>query len=241
VSELQQRLSDAEHRLHHTERERDEARRSSAETAERSHAAAVEEARRQGGHDHAHRLVHAVRLLDEARSLGEVLDVLGQGAAGDSTRVAVLVAKGNQLVGWTLLGFGEAAPHARDVTVELGGSGLLQSVAASGSAEPRSAADTSEGVGLPAFATEAGDTARSAVALPLVVGGAVVAVLYADHPAAARDIRRLSATLDVLARHASKVLEGLTVHQAVGLSLPARVARASHDAVAGLSHDRSVP
>jgi len=68
-----------------------------------------------------------------------------------------------------------------------------------------------------------------------------VAVLYADHPAGdARDTGRWSLTLDVLARHASKVLEGLTVQQALGLSLPPPMARASNDAVAGLSHDRSV-
>jgi hypothetical protein len=96
-------------------------------------------------------------------------------------------------------------------------------------------------VDLPAFARDGGG-ARFALALPIVVGGAVVAVLYADRPAddAAGDEDRWSATLDVLAHYASKVLEALTVHQAVGLSLPRAVARASHDAVAGLSHDRSL-
>ena len=111
----------------------------------------------------------------------------------------------------------------------------------SGSAESRSSADTTEGAGLPAFARDGGG-ARFSLALPLVVGGAVVVVLYADRPTgdAGGDADRWVATLDVLARHASKVLEALTVEQAVGLSLPLPVARASHDAEAGLGHDRSV-
>jgi hypothetical protein len=191
-------------------------------------------------YDRANRLVHAVRLLDEARSLGEVLDELAQGAAREVDRVAVLLHKGDQLVGWTVIGFGEAAPRARAVTVELANAGFLASVFRTGSAEPGSSADTSEGAGLPAFASEPGGGMRSARALPVIVGGAVVAVLYADHPAgAARDTDRWALTLDVLARHASKVLEGLTVQQALGLSLPPPMARASLDA-AGLSHDRSV-
>jgi hypothetical protein len=44
----------------------------------------------------------------------------------------------------------------------------------------------------------------------------------------------------VLARHASKALETLTVQQVIGLSLPRPLAHPSHDAVAGLRHDRGV-
>jgi hypothetical protein len=199
----------------------------------------VQQRERQSQQEQAARLAQSVRMLDDARSLGEVLEVLGQSAAREAERAAVMVARGTRLVGWTMLGFGDRAPHPDSVTLELEGAGLAGNVVRTGSAESRSAADTSEGVALPPFARDAG--ARDAIALPVHVGGAVVAVLYADTPArdAIRGAAARHSTLDVLARHASKVLEALTVQQAVGLSLPRPMARASHD-VAGLSHDRSV-
>jgi hypothetical protein len=94
---------------------------------------------------------------------------------------------------------------------------------------------------LPPFAREAGGGARNALALPVVVAGAVVAVLYADATSGSpRETEQWPSMLDLLTRHASKVLEALTVQQAIGLSLQRPVARRSHDAVAGLSHDRSM-
>jgi hypothetical protein len=215
VAELQQRLSEAETRLHQTARERDEVRHAE--------------------HDHGSRLAQAVRMLDEATSLGDVLDALAKSASREAERVAVLIARSGALAGWATIGFRDIPP-ARAITVELADAGMLATVFRTGSAEPRSSADISEGAGLPVFAS--GGAARSALALPVVVGGAVVAVLYADRAGAVSEDRRWSQTLDVLARHASKVLEALTVQQAVGMRLPAAAARASHDTVAGLSHDR---
>jgi hypothetical protein len=60
------------------------------------------------------------------------------------------------------------------------------------------------------------------MALPVRVGGEVVAVLYADAPRsdAALSDARWPAVLEVLVRHASRVLEAMTVQQAAGLSLP---------------------
>jgi hypothetical protein len=92
----------------------------------------------------------------------------------------------------------------------------------------------------PPFARTTGGN-RDVLALPVTVGGVVSAVLYADAPASdTRGVERWPSVLDILVRHASKVLEALTVQHAVGLSLPRPLARASHDAVASLSHDRSV-
>ncbi len=246
VAELQQRLTDSEHRLNQTERERDEARRASAVDADRKREDAVRQARassEKGSLEQVLRLVHTVRMLDEARSLVDVLDVLGEGAAGEADRVAVLLVRDDQLAGWRMLGFDAAPPSARAMTLDREGAGFLASVVRSGSAESRSSADTKEGAGLPAFARDGGGGgACVSLALPLIVGGAVVVVLYADRRTGdvGADADRWVATLDVLARHASKVLEALTVQQAVGLSLPLPVARASHDAEAGPGHDRSV-
>jgi hypothetical protein len=50
------------------------------------------------------------------------------------------------------------------------------------------------------------------------VGGSVVAVLYADGPGADKSEKPYwPAFLDVLARHAGRVLETITVRQAAGL------------------------
>jgi hypothetical protein len=52
----------------------------------------------------------------------------------------------------------------------------------------------------------------------VAVGGSVVAVLYADGPVADKSEEPYwPAFLDVLARHAGRVLEGITVRQAAGL------------------------
>ena len=70
------------------------------------------------------------------------------------------------------------------------------------------------------------------MAIPVSVGGEVVAVLYADatrrnegSPGA-----RWPAILEVLTRHASRVLEAMTVQKAAGLSplrTPARGSQAT--------------
>ena len=86
---------------------------------------------------------------------------------------------------------------------------------------------------LPPFAHDAG--ARHALALPIMVGGTVVAVLYGDAPRLDRpsDSSRWPAVLDVLARHASRVLEAMTVQQAAGLSLPRPATRSTHASLPG--------
>ena len=208
---------------------------------DRQQAQAVDQARasaRALDHDHTSRLVHAIRMLDDARSIGEVLEVLTQGAAREADRVAVLVAKGDRLAGWSVAGFGDRAPQPRTLEMDPAHAGLPGTVFRSGAPASRSGADAADTSILPPFALDAGR--RDVLALPVMVGGAAVAVLYAD--ALTTDTRgadRWPSVLDVLARHASRVLEALTVQQAVGLSLPRPMARASHHAVTSLSQDRS--
>ena len=235
VAELERRLAESERRLKDTMREMDEVRRASH---------AVEQARivsQHASHERAVRLVAAIDRLDEARSLSEVLDELGQAAASEAERVAVLVVRDDQLVGWSLLGFGEKAPVPRTVSIDVASAGLAGTVVQTGSAESRNTADKNEEVALPPFARVPGGGTRDALALPVVVGGAVVAVLYADATSGSpRETEEWPSMLDLLARHASKVLEALTVQQAIGLSWPRSVARRSHDVMAGPSHDRSM-
>ncbi|MBI4263838.1 MAG: GAF domain-containing protein [Acidobacteria bacterium] len=183
------------------------------------------------------RLADGVRSLDEARSLGEVLDTLAECAGREVDRVAVLVVKDDRVTGWRLSGFAADAPPARSIGLSLDEAGLAGAVVRTGVAVSRPAAQPGPAdarqPALPPFAQDAGT--RHALALPVIVGGAVAAVLYADAPRleAPSAASRWPAVLDVLVRHASRALEAMTVQQAAGLSLPRPLARGSHAPLPG--------
>ena len=181
----------------------------------------------------AARLADAIRNLDEARGLSEVLERLVQCSRHEVDRAAILLVKGERLAGWRFAGFGAGAPAAKSTDLSVADAGLAGAVLHSGVTASRPA-DASEGQpALPPFARDAGP--RHALALPVRVGGDVVAVLYADAPRldTLSSDARWPAVLEVLARHASRVLEAMTVQQAAGLSLPRPMARGSHTAVPG--------
>jgi len=180
----------------------------------------------------AARLADAIRTLDEARGLSEVLERLVQCSGHEVDRAAVLLVKGERLTGWRLAGFAPGGPSAKSIDLGIEEAGLAGAVLTSGVAASRPS-DAVDGPGLPPFAGHAGD--RHAMALPVRVGGEVVAVLYADAPRVNEPSSdaRWPAILEVLARHASRVLEAMTVQQAAGLSLPRPMARGSHTAVPG--------
>jgi hypothetical protein len=152
-------------------------------------------------------------------------------------RAAVLVVRGDRLRARRLAGFGRAV----DVNLDLDAAGLAGAVVRTGITVSRAAVEPRDEEGtrqpaLPPFAQDAG--ARHAVALPIFVGGQVVAVLYADAPRA--DTRssaaRWPAVLEVLVRHASRALEAITVQQAAGLPIARAAGPASMpggDAAAG--------
>lgn len=73
-----------------------------------------------------------------------------------------------------------------------------------------------EGLDLAAMAASGADYAT----FPIIVGGSVVAILYADVPRADGAPAGRAAMLDVLARHASRLLESMTLHKALGLVPP---------------------
>jgi F0F1-type ATP synthase membrane subunit b/b' len=186
---------------------------------------------------HASSLVDAIRTLDDARALGEVLDALADCAGREVERAAVLLVKGEHLRGWRLTGFPDAGP-AKNIELDLDAAGLAGAVVRTGIAVSRPTVAPGDEQGtrqpaLPPFAQTAG--ARHAMALPIVVGGQVVAVLYADAPRldTPSASSRWPAVLEVLARHGSRALEAMTVQQAAGFSLPRPVARASHAALPG--------
>src|SRR6185503_1635987 len=178
------------------------------------------------------RLADAIRNLDEARGLSEVLERLVQCSGHEVDRAAMLLVKGKRLMGWRLAGFGPGGPPAKSINLDVEEAGLAGVVVESGLPASRPS-DAADGPGLPSFAASSGE--RHAMALPVRVGGEVVAVLYADAPRASEPSSdaRWPAILEVLVRHASRVLEAMTVEQAAGLSLPRPMARGSHTVVPG--------
>jgi hypothetical protein len=158
--------------------------------------------------DHAARLPEAIRAMDQADSLGEALDALVQFAGREAGRAAVFLMKGDPLHDWRAVGFANSARSGLEVAADE--PGLFARAA-------RGESGVSTGDGLPSFA--AGTGPRYAVTLPVMVGGAVVAILYADGPRSDKDIEPAwPARLDVLARYAGRMLESITIRQAAGLS-----------------------
>lgn len=159
-------------------------------------------------------LAEDLRSLDEATSLSEVLERLAQAAVRHAQRAALLIVRNDRLRAWQVIGFdGRAAGESLDVSLDEAG------IAADALRNGRMA----EGTRLPAFA--AGGDARDAAALPITVGGVVVAVLYADATTGPAGARPWQDHLDVLARYASRVLEAVTVQQATGTRAVEAVAR----------------
>lgn len=160
------------------------------------------------------RLLDSIRGLDGAASLSEVLDALAQAAGREASRAAVLVLRNDRLLGWKLTGFGprDSQPKLIDLSLaEAGVAGL-----AVGSARPVTTRDTQSATEGPGFAHLPDD--RMGLAVPVIVGGRVVAVVYAD---GVTDDGREQVVpsswpevIEILARHAARCLEALTVQKA---------------------------
>lgn len=160
----------------------------------------------------AARLLESVRGLDGASTLGEVLDALGQAAAREVPRAAVLVLRDERLLGWRLSGFGPRDAQPKAVDLGLNESGIVGNAATSARA-----VHTRDGQ-----PGDAPDFARStnevpAVAAPVIVSGRVVAVVYADTAfMPGRDHAVPSGWcegIEILARHAARCLEALAAQK----------------------------
>jgi hypothetical protein len=166
------------------------------------------------------RLTSALRTLDEATSLGDILNRLAQSACQESGRTAVFLVNGNKLRGWRAVGFGDGDPIVGS-DFEPGEAGVVGQAVRLGSSQQHRNGDSAQ---LPSFASA--DDPRDAIALPVQVGGSVIAVLYAD---AARTDRPEDPewldTIDAMTKHAGRALEAMTVRQAAALWTPRQGAR----------------
>lgn len=153
------------------------------------------------------RLLDAVRSLDRARSLSETLDTLANCAAAETHRAAVLTIRGGRVHGWRFIGFG---PLDREPSIEmpLDQSGII--------ADAVRANAVASGQLAPSFAEL--PHGASCIALPIALGGEVVAVLYADAGSATSESRTANPesralnadVLEILTRFAARGIEALT-------------------------------
>jgi len=154
------------------------------------------------------RLLDAIKALDDARSLTEVFDVLAEQAACEADRAAVLLVRGEQICGWRFVGFGDAVPDARSIKLSLDGAGVIVDAVCSGMAKIA-------GPEIGGFGFAPLPTGRAGLAVPMEVGGRIVAVVYADDAApearTAGIPRAWPEAVEILARHAARCLEALTV------------------------------
>jgi hypothetical protein len=116
------------------------------------------------------RMLEAVRAIDQARTLSEVLDALLAGAVGEAPLAGVLLIRGEKATGWR-----------EDRNLDL----------------PLAEMSVADAVRL-----RLSEIGLDAQVIPLSLGAHIVATLYAEGGE--------SAALEILARHASRVLEALT-------------------------------
>jgi hypothetical protein len=160
------------------------------------------------------RLLESIRGLDGATSLSEVLDALGLAAGREASRAAVLVLRNDRLLGWKLAGFGPRDTQPKLIDLSLPDAGVAG--LAVGSARPVTTRDTQSAADGPGFAHLPDD--RMGLAVPVIVGGRVVAVVYADgvtHDGREQVVpSSWPEVIEILARHAARCLEALTVQKA---------------------------
>ncbi len=160
------------------------------------------------------RLLESVRGLDGATSLSEVLDALAVGASREAARAAVVVIKGDHVVGWRMSGFGARDAQPKSVDLPVVESGVIGAAASTGRAV--TTRDAQAGAAGPGFEDLPDD--HVGMAMPVLVGGRVVAVVYADSLTPPGQDRIVPSTwpevIEVLARHAGRCLEALTAQKA---------------------------
>jgi hypothetical protein len=168
------------------------------------------------------RMLAAFRQLDDARSLTDVLGILADQAETEIGRAALLLVIGSRLRGWEWRGV-TGSDAAIDVPVDpdtVFGRAIATGLPASTSDAPLGSD------GDPLAARLAMPSGRVGLAVPISVGGRAVAILYADDAGDRTPIvpSNWPELVEILARHAGRCLELLTVSRASAL-----VARAEED------------
>ena len=155
------------------------------------------------------RVLRAMREIDATTSLTHTLDALTSAARAEAERVAIFLLRGETLRAWSHTGF-EAMDDAPTFEVPLASAAIVADAIRTGA--PQRIAATAPG--RPAFAGAASTGAF--VAVPLTMNAEVIAVLCGEQLSAADEGEWLTTIYEVLARHASRVLESLTALRLAG-------------------------
>jgi hypothetical protein len=142
------------------------------------------------------RVLAAVSDLDATHTLGAALDLLLAHTGAVAGRAALFLINGDRLKAWKSIGI--PAADVQDVESSIAGKDLLARAIQAGRAVP-----SSSEVPTPAFARLPAD--RAGYAVPVMIGGRAVAVLYADSGAKPAPPASAEA-IELLARHASCVI-----------------------------------
>jgi hypothetical protein len=137
----------------------------------------------------------ALREVDDATSLSATLEALLRHAGGIAGRAALFLINGDRLKSWKTVEIPEI--DAQTVESPINGRDLLARAIQQGQATT-----ASETLPAPPFARLAAD--RPAIAVPLMINGRAVAVLYADG-GAAEPPAGWAEGVDLVARHVSAV------------------------------------
>jgi len=237
------RAADLEHQLDQARREAEEARHDAEEArraageaqraagdaqqaADRARAEAADQAREVHVSDRQHelacseRILAAFRQLDEARSLTEVLRVVADQAGSEIGRAALLLVTGSRMRGWEWRGIaGSEAPLVAPIEP---GTIFARAVA---TGLPASTSDAPLGAdGDPLAARLETPSNRVGLAVPISVGGRVVAILYADDAGSGAPVvpSNWPELAELLARHAGRCLELLTISHAATVAASPR-------------------
>lgn len=154
-------------------------------------------------------LLESIRSIGAGRSLSEILETLVSFAAREAGRAAILLLRGDRLYGWRLVGFAPEFETAGAVDISHVEGGIVADAVRTAETAPGNGANQSSP---PSFAGLTAD--RESVAVPIVMAGQVVAVLYADQGMSGPPSSVWRSTVEVLASHAARSLEALTAVKA---------------------------
>lgn len=174
-------------------------------------------------------LADAFRAIDAARSLSEILDALTVSAGRNAARAALVLVRGTELRTWRSVGLGTADTFPQHIE----SAGIVRDAVRTLSTA--SAGATSDGSRL----------AEDTLAVPVIVGGEVVAVVYADQEARDFDspqtpARSWRTTIELMTRYAARSLEAVTAFRTAQLFVGGDASRGS-GASASRAFDRTGP
>ena len=213
---LQKHLADAQQALQEQHAATEQAlmeQLAAEEAAQQARATEVIRVARDARVETLHRVLDSFQRIDQSDGLNGILNALSTAVANQASRVAILLVDGYMLRPWGHRGFETGTEPAE---MPIGASGTLASaVAVRKTSFVQPVAEGQPSVE-PAFMRL--PDGRRGFVVPLLVGGDVVAVLYADDsPGAAgeNDTSSWSDEVELLARHAAVRLENVTSHRAV--------------------------